>query len=136
MKANKAFQALAVMAAILCTTPLWAGGMAQADQGQTQTASQSWSRFGPSHSSLPPKSSGWHYFGAADAEPRAADSATKATSSALKPYPSPHSGGTSALEHQMYELINRDRLDPANTAETGGRAQALRWNATLAAAAR
>lgn len=36
----------------------------------------------------------------------------------------------------MYDLINRDRLDPANTAETGGRAQALRWNATLAAAAR
>jgi uncharacterized protein YkwD len=136
MKAKKAFHAIAVVAAILCTTPLWAAGMGQADQGQTQTASQDWSRFGPSHSSLSPKSSGWHYFGAADAEPRAADSAPKTTSSALKPYPSPHSGSTSALEHQMYDLINRDRLDPANTAETGGRAQALRWNATLAAAAR
>src|SRR6202043_1868583 len=107
---NKALHVIAVVAAILCT-PLWAGGAAQADQGQTQTASQGWSRFGTSASSLSPKSSGWHYFGAADAEPRAADSAPKATSSAFKAYPPPHSGSTSALEHQMYDLINRDRLD-------------------------
>jgi uncharacterized protein YkwD len=36
----------------------------------------------------------------------------------------------------MYELINRDRADPANTPETHGRALRLQWNDRLAAVAR
>jgi uncharacterized protein YkwD len=36
----------------------------------------------------------------------------------------------------MADLINRDRLNPANAAETRGRAQPLRWNERLAAVAR
>ena len=40
------------------------------------------------------------------------------------------------LERQMWTLVNRDRLDPATSAETGGRAQPLRWNEKLAAVAR
>jgi TonB family protein len=40
------------------------------------------------------------------------------------------------LERQMWALVNRDRLDPATSAETGGRAQPLRWNEELAAVAR
>ena len=40
------------------------------------------------------------------------------------------------LERQMWALLNRDRLDPETTAETGGRAQPLRWNENLAAVAR
>jgi uncharacterized protein YkwD len=40
------------------------------------------------------------------------------------------------LERQMWALVNRDRLDPATSAETGGRAQPLRWNEQLAAVAR
>jgi uncharacterized protein YkwD len=40
------------------------------------------------------------------------------------------------LERQMWALVNRDRLDPATFAETGGRAQPLRWNEKLAAVAR
>lgn len=36
----------------------------------------------------------------------------------------------------MYELVNRDRADPANTPETNGRALPLRWNERLAAVAR
>jgi uncharacterized protein YkwD len=40
------------------------------------------------------------------------------------------------LERQMWALVNRDRLDPATSAETGGRAQPLRWNEALAAVAR
>jgi uncharacterized protein YkwD len=40
------------------------------------------------------------------------------------------------LERQMWALVNHDRLDPATSAETGGRAQPLRWNENLAAVAR
>jgi uncharacterized protein YkwD len=40
------------------------------------------------------------------------------------------------LERQMWALVNRERLDPATSAETGGRAQPLRWNEKLAAVAR
>ncbi len=40
------------------------------------------------------------------------------------------------LERLMWALVNRDRLDPATSAETGGRAQPLRWNEKLAAVAR
>ncbi len=39
------------------------------------------------------------------------------------------------LAKQMWALINRDRENPANAAETGGRARALRWNEKLAAVA-
>jgi uncharacterized protein YkwD len=40
------------------------------------------------------------------------------------------------LERLMWALVNRERLDPANSAETGGRAQPLRWNEKLAGVAR
>jgi uncharacterized protein YkwD len=40
------------------------------------------------------------------------------------------------LERQMWALVNRDRLDPATAAETGGRARPLKWNDKLAAVAR
>src|SRR5271157_312910 len=40
------------------------------------------------------------------------------------------------MEQLMYELVNRDRADPANTPETHGRALPLRWNDRLAAVAR
>ena len=40
------------------------------------------------------------------------------------------------LEKQMWALVNRDRVDRENFAETGGRAQPLRWNEKLAAVAR
>jgi uncharacterized protein YkwD len=40
------------------------------------------------------------------------------------------------MEQQMLELINRDRADPANTAETHGGALPLQWNESLAAVAR
>jgi uncharacterized protein YkwD len=40
------------------------------------------------------------------------------------------------LERQMCALVNHDRLDPETSAETGGRAQPLRWNENLAAVAR
>ena len=39
------------------------------------------------------------------------------------------------LAKQMWVLVNRDRQNPANAAETGGRARPLRWNDKLAAVA-
>lgn len=66
---------------------------------------------------------GWHHFG-----------------EAVAPAPGPHefalspksiSSSIEGLEREMYELVNRDRSDPANQAETGGQALALRWNDQL-----
>ncbi len=45
-------------------------------------------------------------------------------------------GRAGEMEQLMYELVNRDRADPANRAETNGRALPLRWNERLAAVAR
>ena len=39
------------------------------------------------------------------------------------------------LAKQMWVLVNRDRQDPANAAETHGRARPLKWNDKLAAVA-
>lgn len=43
---------------------------------------------------------------------------------------------TQRMEQLLYELVNRDRADPANLPETRGRALTLRWNERLAAVAR
>lgn len=43
--------------------------------------------------------------------------------------------GIGSREKQMLELINAARIDPANNAETGGRAQPLKWDPKLAQAA-
>jgi uncharacterized protein YkwD len=40
-----------------------------------------------------------------------------------------------SLAKQMWVLVNRDRQDPANAAETHGRARPLKWNEKLAAVA-
>lgn len=41
------------------------------------------------------------------------------------------------MERQLLAMVNEDRLNPANEAETkGGRAQPLRWNEKLAEVAR
>ncbi len=90
-----------------------------------------WHHFGESQSapSAEPRQSGvWHHFGEGGNAP-----------------PSPHEfptwrnpgvSRTQEMEQQMWELVNRDRADPANTPETNGRALPLRWNDRLAATAR
>jgi uncharacterized protein YkwD len=45
-------------------------------------------------------------------------------------------GDFTRLEKQLWVLINQQRLDPANQAETGGKALPLKWNEKLAAVAR
>jgi uncharacterized protein YkwD len=44
--------------------------------------------------------------------------------------------GTAPFEAQMFDLINRDRIDPSTEQETRGQAQPLVWDARLAAVAR
>ncbi len=102
---------------------------AQPERGR----SRGWHHFGESGDASPAAPSGsgvWRHFGANDPAPKVD----------LSPRPVPRqrfSGGTLAeLEKQMYELVNRERSDPANAAETGGRALLLRWNERLAAVAR
>lgn len=66
-------------------------------------------------------------------------------SSAVPQFPVPAISGcpdnascsnAAVLEKQMVELVNADRLDPANQAETAGREMPLRWDSRLAQAAR
>jgi uncharacterized protein YkwD len=49
-------------------------------------------------------------------------------------HPSPQ--GNAPLEAQMFDLINRDRIDPSTDEETRGQARLLVWDARLAAVAR
>ncbi|HEV2417491.1 MAG TPA: CAP domain-containing protein [Terriglobia bacterium] len=43
--------------------------------------------------------------------------------------------GMNALQRQLVEMVDADRLNPANAQETGGKAQPLKWDARLAEAA-
>lgn len=112
---------------LVCTAML--GGAAA---GQTE-ANGTWHHFGeagpvavaaPNYSS---DSGAWRHFGDSGIAPK-------------PPLPEtthpPRVGGVSGLEMEMLELVNRARLDSANSAETGGRARPLKCNANLAAVAR
>jgi uncharacterized protein YkwD len=71
-------------------------------------------------------SGGWHHFG----EPGSGASSGSSTASVAS------ARGLAALEKMMFDLINRDRADPANGAGGSERLLPLRWNDQLAAAAR
>ena len=96
-----------------------------------------------------PTSGVWHHFGAKDS----ASVATQTQPGDWHSFGTSHGTlnvGTEApapqrslaanrradLERQMWVLINQDRLRPETFAETGGRAQPLKWNENLAAVAR
>jgi len=96
----------------------------------------------------PGESRGWRRFGqspgAPAARPRQSDAGSRPGEGGIAP-PYSHqiptwrnlgSNHPLGLEQQMYALVNRDRTDPANSAETKGRALPLRWNDRLAAVAR
>jgi len=69
----------------------------------------------------------WHPFGPNHDSPKSGPDATAQTMYAHR---------MAELERQMWLLINQDRSSPATFAETGGRAQPLKWNESLAAVAR
>jgi uncharacterized protein YkwD len=126
--------AFLLFASVVCTQPgqaQTAGQTSGAPQTNTATKTQAgvWHHFGEANgaSQQPAPVSGvWHSFGSTGNSLEGSSSASMA----------PRQCGTSwngDLGKQMYELINRDRLNPA---DSGGRLQLLRWNEKLAAVAR
>ena len=117
---------------------LWAATIAGAGPDQAQTSSKPDAATPPQAEGQaaqnrpkkkPDKSDAWHHFGESDGASVAGQSHPGVW----------HRFGPNRLadlERQMWALVNRDRLDPATSAETGGRAQPLRWNEELAAVAR
>jgi TonB family protein len=116
---------------------LWAATIACAGPDQAQTSTKPDATTPPQTEvqaaqntpKKPFKSAAWHHSGESDSASVAGQSDPGVW----------HHFGTNRLadlERQMWALVNRDRLDPATSAETGGRAQPLRWNEELAAVAR
>lgn len=106
-----------------------------------------WRRFGGGGSAsvaAPSQSGVWHHFGEDNGSPNVsprvpAPRQNMGGSRVVQsvPRPNPSNYRLSELEKQMWTLVNQDRLDPANSAETkGGHAQPLRWNERLAEVAR
>jgi len=95
------------------------------------------------------KSGVWHHFGESDSAPVVTQSdpgdrhhfgpnhaAPKVVPAESDPRQTSKANPMADLERQMWALVNLDRRDPENSAETAGRAQPLRWNEKLAAVAR
>lgn len=89
-----------------------------------------WHHFGEGRSPsapAPSQSGGWRHFGGQNTlSPLSGRSGSRGYG--FNP--------TRQMEEMLYELVNRDRADPANVAETHGQAMPLRWNDALAAVAR
>jgi len=136
---------------------LWAATIACAGPDQAQTSTkpdvatppQTEVQAAQNTPKKPVKSGAWHHFGESDNASVAGQSGPGVWQHFGPNHGTPKVGpGETAprqnfganrmadLERQMWALVNRDRLDPATSAETGGRAQPLRWNENLAAVAR
>jgi len=96
-----------------------------------------------------PTSGVWHHFGAKDSAAVAAETQPGVWHSFGLSHGTPNlapvapasrqilgANRMGVLERQMWVLVNHDRLMPESFAETGGRAQPLEWNESLAAVAR
>jgi uncharacterized protein YkwD len=91
----------------------------------------------------------WHHFGESDNPSVTSQSqpgvwhrfgpnhgTSKVSPETTAPQPSFGTDRMANLERQMWVLVNHDRLNPETFAETGGGAQPLKWNESLAAVAR
>lgn len=131
-------------AGIVCATPAQnssstsTNAAAQTESQPSQNGAQrqsgktgAWHHFGEPSGSTPTAQNGQGSMG-----PAAQDSSLPA---GVRPAPvvrqPPASVSMSDLARQMWVLVDHDRRDPANAAETHGRAQPLRWNSKLAAVA-
>jgi uncharacterized protein YkwD len=121
MKAIRLCQFIAVLVAFV-----WMVTIYNASPGQSE-ATGVWHHFGEVAAAAPNDSGVWHHFGDASVVPR---------TGLPKAVRRPRTASVSSLEMEMLEAINRARSDPANSAETGGHAPPLKWNASLAAVAR
>ncbi|MEJ2007051.1 MAG: CAP domain-containing protein [Acidobacteriota bacterium] len=122
---------------------LWAAAMACAGPAQTPTSTSPDAPAQNIRKKKPDPSGVWHHFGEPDSASVAAGQNDQRTGSrfdtnraarSVSPQPS-RTKRMANLARQMRKLVNRDRQDPANAAETRGRAQPLRWNDKLAAVA-
>lgn len=136
--------------AIVFAAFLWAATLACAGQAQTPASTTPDAARPPQTDAQPaqntakkePGNSGvWHHFGepasaAAAGQSHQGNSSRAGTNHAAPVVRQPPgSDRMSDLAREMWELVNRDRQDPANAAETRGRAQPLKWNDKLAAVA-
>lgn len=138
--------ALVWLGAIVGLTPVWAEtpiqsapeSVSRSDSpvspnltDQKSSESSGWHHFGESPgapSAELRQSSGWHHFGDGGSKPPSVPGIPTWRGSGFS--------RASGMEQLMWELINRDRGDPANAPETHGHALPLRWNDRLAAVAR
>jgi len=148
----------------LCRSPavfagiLWAATLACAGPDQAQTSSKPDSATPPQSDVRPEqktakqnpvKSDAWRPFGERDSATAEGQSDPSVRQRLVSNHGTPvfvsheaaprQTFGTNrmaGLERQMWALVNRERRDPATSAETGDRAQPLRWNEKLAAVAR
>ena len=131
-------------ASIVCTAPAQNSSSTNTN-AVAQTESQLWQNGAKKQSG---KTGVWHHFGESAASPATAQNGQGSMGPAaqdsslpagVRPAPvvrqPPASDSMSDLVRQMLVLVNRDRQDPANAAETHGRAKPLRWNDKLAAVA-
>ncbi len=91
-----------------------------------------WHHFGESQNPphpAPRQSGTWRHFG------DGGDTPTSPRGVLITPR-TPTLNRAREMEQQMLELLNRDRADPSNMAETNGRAMPLQWDESLAAVAR
>lgn len=130
--------------------------VAIADQAQTVTKpeaskpAQSEARAAPNAPQKKPSKAGvWHHFGETDKDAVAVQNqagvwhrfgpshvTSKLNPEATAPQEDFSNKRLADLERRMWALINHDRSDPQTFAETDGRAQALKWNESLAVVAR
>jgi uncharacterized protein YkwD len=144
--------------AIVFAGLFWAATVACAGPAQTPTSTKSDAATPPQTETQaarntpkkkPAKSGVWHHFGERDSAPVVTQShpgdphhfdpnhpAPKVVPAESDPRQTSGTNRMADLERQMWALVNRDRLDPNNSAETCGRAQPLKWNEKLAAVAR
>jgi uncharacterized protein YkwD len=121
MQAIRLYQFTAVLVGFVLMATI-----CNASPGQGETTG-AWHHFGDVATAAPNDSGVWHHFGDANIVPRTSLPGTVRR---------PRTASVGSLEMEMLEAINRARLDPANSDETGGRALPLKWNASLAAVAR
>jgi len=146
------------LSAVVCAGLLWAATIGYAGLDQAQTATKPDAATPPQTEVRPAqntakkklaKSAVWHHFGESDN----ASVAGQGQPGVWHPF-GPNQGAPEVgvdetaprqyfganpladLERQMWALVNHERLNPETSAETGGRAQPLRWNENLAAVAR
>jgi len=144
--------------AVVFASFLWAATIACANPGQTQTTTKPDAATPPqpevqAAQNTPKKklakSAAWHHFGESDNASVAEQSqpgvwhrfspnqgTPKVDPGETAPRRDLGSNRMADLERQMWALVNHERLDPETSAETGGRAQPLRWNENLASVAR